>query len=85
MREFKVVRFMPRRSAAPPGPPILPLVSLSTRMMCSRSMSSRAEEVEGEPVSAGTGSNAGTLQDRSGGKNHRALDDVFQFANISWP
>ena len=23
MREFKVVRFMPRRSAAPPGPPIL--------------------------------------------------------------
>ena len=53
MREFKVVRFMPSRSAAPPGPPILPLVSLSTRMMCSRSMSSRAEEVEGaQPLPA---------------------------------
>ncbi len=85
MREFKVVRFIPRRSAAPPGPPILPLASRSTRMMCSRSTSSRAEEVDGWTFSAGAGSNAGTLQERAAGENDRALDDMLQFANIARP
>ena len=56
--KVRVVRFMPRRSAAPPGPPILPLASRSARMMCARSMSSRAEEVEAA-FSPGAGSKPG--------------------------
>src|SRR5207248_6158918 len=33
--DWSVVRFMPRRAAAPEGPPITPLASRSARRLCS--------------------------------------------------
>ncbi len=38
MREISVVRFSPRRVAAPSGPPTRPLASLSMRTISSRSL-----------------------------------------------
>ena len=44
IRDCRVVRFMPSLAAAPVGPPITQLVSLSARTMCSRSAFSRVRE-----------------------------------------
>src|SRR5258708_38174489 len=48
MRAWRVVRFMPRRSAAPCGPAIRHCVCFKARRMCWRSASSRVEMEEEE-------------------------------------
>src|SRR5712692_2659885 len=50
MRACRVVRFMPRRTAAPLGPAMRHCVCFKARRMCWRSASSRVEIEEGEEV-----------------------------------
>src|SRR5260370_4108762 len=49
-RAWRVVRFMPRRSAAPRGPAMRHCVCFKARRMCWRSASSRVEMEEVEEV-----------------------------------
>ena len=48
MRAWSVVRFMPRRTAAPLGPAMRHCVCFKARRMCWRSASSRVEIAEAE-------------------------------------
>ena len=68
--EFKVLRFIPRRAAAPDGPPITQLASRRIRMMCSRATASR--------VDASTGSTGpfGALNCPTGTRNSGPLDRI---------
>ena len=52
IREYKVVRLIPKRAAAPFGPMITPRVCCSVLQMCSRFKSSRVTGSPGELTSA---------------------------------
>jgi hypothetical protein len=58
--DWSVVRFMPRRAAAPVGPPIIQWASRSARRICSRSAASKVATPLGAAVACAFNSPRGT-------------------------
>ena len=77
---------MPRRTAAPCGPPSTHPVSSSTARMCLRSAAARVSCGVGRAgVARAVQVSEGYLQDRPRREDHRPLDDILQFANVARP
>ena len=77
---WSVVRFSPRRSAAPPWPAILPETAFKAWMMTCRSACSKVDAAEAaESPQLCTWD----IQFVSLRENHASLDEVFQLANVT--
>src|SRR5262249_43211199 len=87
IRDCRVVRLMPSLAAAPVGPPMIQLVSLRTRTMCSRSAFARVAK----PSKAATGAtfvlcfNSASEICSSPPRERITLDEVCELAHIAWP
>lgn len=85
MRESSVVRFNPRRWAAPFGPATTPLLSFSTRTISWYSSSPSSGSTSAASGSVSILISGKELQHAAAGQQHRALNDVFQFAHVTRP
>ena len=83
--EFSVVRFKPSRAAAPFAPAMTPLVSRSTRRICSRSVVSSVASSSDEASGGRSSSAKRRSQGRAFCKDHRALDEILEFSDIARP
>jgi hypothetical protein len=72
--DWSVVRFMPRLTAAPEGPPTTPWASRRARRICSRSAAFKQVEIP----SASNAKSLRPLSDRLFILNHHAIADGFQ-------
>jgi hypothetical protein len=94
MRAWSVVRFMPRRAAAPFGPAMRHSVWRKARRMCWRSASARVERGEadeaegaeaGEKRSAPAAARVADLSSESGREKNSALHEIFELADVAGP
>ena len=85
--EFKVVRFIPRRAAAPSAPAMIPCVSRSAARIACRSVSSRVVSLMSSSavVSSTLSSERGTLNTGPEDENHRPFQKILEFSYVAWP